>query len=255
VSDELPETADKAIRLWLAAIGFTLVLVGGEMMAEKDGSRFGAGLALVTGALPVHLAWVFWQKVKTWLTAGMLKELGSIATSPKWWFGLLLIALAAFIFMPVIEIPRWPTIPFSRTELTTLPTTLRLQFNAVGKQPEQIDAHNIHWAALNYDEQRKETPDRKYVCDPASLSTIPSLTISGRIGPDCSYVDFPNYHEVINTIIFLTFDHKISAKRIKINSHGAELPKWDVSDLNGKIATIYFHGEMAHMILDIEVMN
>jgi len=35
--DTIPDTADKGIREFLAAVGFTLVLIGGEMMAEKDG--------------------------------------------------------------------------------------------------------------------------------------------------------------------------------------------------------------------------
>lgn len=138
MSDELPEKADKAIRTWLAAIGFTLVIVGGEMMAEKDGARFGLGTALVIGALPVHLAWVFWQKVKPWLGATTLRELSAIAVSPRWWFGSILILLAALIFEPVIAVPRWPTLPFSRTELATIPTTLRLQFNAVDAKPKKL---------------------------------------------------------------------------------------------------------------------
>ncbi len=225
-------------------------------MAEKDGARFGIGLALVTGALPMHLAWVFWQKVKLRLSAGILKELSAVAVSPRWWFGSLFLLLMALIFTPVIQVPRWPSWPFSRTELITIPTTLRLQFNGVDQKPEEIELRNLHWAVASYDEQRKETPDRKYVCDPNSMSAGGLNYPLGQSSlPNCSYVDFPNYHEIINTILFLTFDRAISAKQIKLNSHGAELPKWDTATLNDKLATIYFHGEMAHMILDVEVVN
>ena len=254
MADEIPETADGAIRAYLFAIGFTLVLVGGDLMAEKDGTRFPIGVALVVLALPVHLGWVFWQRLKPRLGAGFLRELSTIAVSPKWWVGTLLIFLSALIFMPVVQIPRWPTLPFSRTELMTLPTSLRLQFNAVGEKPEEIEAHNLHWTVVSYDEQRKQTPDRKYVCDPNSLSggiTLTQPLLGQSIAPNCSYVDFPNYHEVINTILFLTFDQPISAKQIKLNPHGAQLPKWDTDTLSNKIATVYFHGEMAHMILDV----
>jgi hypothetical protein len=258
VSEELPESAEKAIRAWLAAIGFTLVLAGGDMMAEKDGSRFGIGLALVIGALPVHLAWVFWQRAKTWLTAGQIHDLGAIAVSPKWWFGALLTLVWILVTMPIIQTPRLPSWPWSRVELSAISTTLKLQFNAAGSPPEEIGANNLHWSSASYDEQRKQSPDRKYVCDPNSMPT-PGTVVGSSLfapqSPNCSYVDFPSYHEVINTILFLTFDRPISAKQIKLNSHGAELPKWDTSALNDKLATIYFHGDMAHMILDIEVVN
>lgn len=41
--------------------------------------------------------------------------------------------------------------------------------------------------------------------------------VLGPQNPNCSYQDFPNYHEVINTILFLTFDQPISAKKITLN--------------------------------------
>jgi hypothetical protein len=254
MSDELPETADKAIRSWLAAIGFTLVLAGGDMMAEKDGARFGIGLALVIAALPVHFTWVFWQKIKPRLSVGILHELSTIAVSPKWWFGSLLVLLAALILTPVVEVPRWPTLPFSRTEWTTIPTTLRLQFNAKDTYPEEIDKRNLSWTAISYTETRKEAPSQKYVCDPNSTPNTGLITIQPLI-PNCSYLDFPNYAEVPNWVIFLTFTKPISAKDIKLNPHEAPLPKWDRGALSENLGYLYFHGEMAHMILDIEVVN
>jgi hypothetical protein len=92
MSDELAaETPDAAIRAYLFAIGFTLVLIGGEMMAEKPDPRFYTGLILVILGLPVHLSWVFWKKLKPWLGTSQLSEASAIATSVRWWLGILLV--------------------------------------------------------------------------------------------------------------------------------------------------------------------
>ena len=134
---------------------------------------------------------------------------------------------------------------------------MRLQFNAAGKYPQEIETHNLHWTTIIYQEQRKETPDRKFVCDPSSINgsgTAITPVFPAQL-PNCSYVDFPTYHEVDNTVVFLTFEKPISAKQIKLNSHGADLPKWDTGELTQNLGSIYFHGEMAHMILDVEVVN
>ena len=81
MSDELPETADSAIRAYLFAIGFTLVLIGGELMAEKDGTCLGIGATLVAIALPVHLTWVFWTRLKPRLAGtGLLPQASAITT-------------------------------------------------------------------------------------------------------------------------------------------------------------------------------
>jgi hypothetical protein len=109
MSEELAaETPDAAIRAYLFAIGFTLVLVGGDMMAEKVDPRFYTGLALVIIALPVHLAWVFWKKLKPHLNTYVLSEATLIASSLRWWLGVLLILLAAAVLSPFFEDQRWP---------------------------------------------------------------------------------------------------------------------------------------------------
>jgi hypothetical protein len=255
MSDEAQVTPAAATKSLFGTAAFILLLLGAEMIAEKDGPRWGTGIPLlIAGGICTYAA-VFWNFVRTKLPKAATVEINAIATSPRWWFGTLLTLLWVIIFMPIIQAPRWPSLPFSRVELTTIPTTLRLQFNAVDKRPEEIEARNIHWTVANYDEQRKQSPDRKYVCDsppPPNFGVVAPSLLGDQ---NCAYRDIPSYHEVINTILFLTFDRPISAKQIKLNPHGADLPKWDAETLNDKLATIYFHGDMAHMILDIEVTN
>lgn len=262
MSDEAQDTPAAATKSFFGTAAFILLFLGAEMIAEKDGPRWGPGVPLLIAGAVCTYAAVFWNYVRTKLPKAATVEINAIARSPRWWFGAVLTLLWALILMPVISVPRWPSWPFSRVEKASLTTALRLQFNAVGTTPEQIDAHNVHWAIANYDEQRKETPDRKYVCDSEppppsipsfSLGTTPY--VSPQPNPNCAYRDIPNFHEIINTILFLTFDNSISAKEIKFNSHGADLPKWDIKTINDKIASVYFHGEMAHMVLDIEVVN
>lgn len=248
-----------ATKSLFGALAFILLLLGAEMIAEKGGPRWGTGIPLlVAGGICTYAA-VFWKAVRKRLPTAATVEINAIATSPRWWLGTLLTGLWALIFMPIIAEPRLPSWPFSQTEMATLRTSVRLQFNAADKKPEIIEAHNLHLAIANYDEQMKETPDRKYVCDseppPSNFGYVAPSAVLGQPSPNCAYKDIPNFHEIINTILFLTFDRSISAKKINLNPHGADLPKWDTETLNDKLATVYFHGEMAHMILDIEVVN
>jgi hypothetical protein len=100
VSEEVPITTDGAIRAWLFAIGFTLVLIGGEMMAEKESVRFWPGLALVVISLPVHLSWVFWQLIKDRLNLRLRGSLNHIATDARWWTATLFVTLVALSVFP-----------------------------------------------------------------------------------------------------------------------------------------------------------
>jgi hypothetical protein len=79
MSEEAPETADAAIRGYIAAIGFTLVLVGGEMMAAKEGGRFALGAVLLIAGLPCYLAAGLWNSVKSKLSTRNLATLGMVA--------------------------------------------------------------------------------------------------------------------------------------------------------------------------------
>jgi hypothetical protein len=85
MSDEVPATAGGAVKAYLYAIGFVAVLIGGDMMAERDGLRFGPGLALLVGGLPIFLAAFLWN----WIQKKIGKRAAAIAIAyskdPRWW--------------------------------------------------------------------------------------------------------------------------------------------------------------------------
>jgi hypothetical protein len=253
MSDEVPQTADGAIRVWLAAVGFTLVLIGGEMMAEKDGSRFNLGAGLVIAALPVHLAWVFWTKIKPHLGAGVLAESSVIATSPRWWFGMLFVALTALVMAPTLQVPRWPSWP--RSELSTIPTSLKLQFNAKGTAPQEIERKNVEWKLASPTENRLTGKKEQKLCEPLSITAGSTFLGNGQSTPRCNTIEIPEYTDVTNWIIFLSFVDPIAAKEIKINGHGATLPKYEVSALTEHGAYIFFHGDLTRMVIDFQIVN
>lgn len=197
-----------------------------------------------------------WRTIKSGLNVDILRRIDEVATSPKWWFGLALVILAGLVFMPVVQVPRLPAWPFSKIELTTIPTTLRLQFNDAGAKPEEIERRNISWTYTNFDDRRPVTPTQKYVCDPPYVDAKGSAGISTLITQpsNCSYVDFPNFETVRNLTIFLSFTEPISAREIRLNSHGATLPK-ESHAISGNIGYVTFHGDVTRTILDIEVVN
>jgi hypothetical protein len=102
MSEEVPETADGAIRGWMVAVGFTLVLTGGELMTEKDGVRFGTGVLLAVAGLPCYLSAYWWKALKPKLPERFLATLNGVATDARWWAGGLLIFLTALLLSPGI---------------------------------------------------------------------------------------------------------------------------------------------------------
>jgi hypothetical protein len=113
--EEIPDTPDKAVRGWIVAIGFTLVLVGGEMMAEKDGTRFYLGAVLLMAAHPVYLSAAWWNVVRDRLSCRQISTLRLVANDLRWWFGLLAIVLIWLGISPLFDKGRWP---FSNEEST-----------------------------------------------------------------------------------------------------------------------------------------
>lgn len=105
--EDIPDTADRAVRGWIVAIGFTLVLVGGEMMAEKDGARTALGAILLVAALPVYLSAAWWRMTKEHLSGGQLSTLRMVASDTRWWFGLLAFVLVWLAVSPYAQ-QRWP---------------------------------------------------------------------------------------------------------------------------------------------------
>jgi hypothetical protein len=262
MADDATQTADGAVRLYLATVGTTLIANAIPMIAEKDGNRFIIGWALLAAALPVFLGSVFWRAAKARLGAGIVMKVNTLATSPGWWLACVFVLVAGLVFTPVVQQPRMPSWPLSRVELTTVPTTLRLQFNESGAKPEQIDSHNVEWAWTTIEGQRPGEPSKKYVCDRSSIqsgisgsgtiSTVPSLSFNT---PRCEDVDFPRYVSIRKWVIFLTFLKPISAKNIRLNSHGAPLPKSETGALTERLGYISFDSDLTRMILDFEVVN
>ena len=140
MSDVVPETADKAIREFLGAIGFTLVLTGGEMMADKEGLRFWIGVILVLCAIPVYLSGALWNMLKPHLNQGGLIAINSFVERLPWWFRGALIVIIAIVLSQIIGF-RISLFPASAEN-----TVLRLQFYGDHRVPTAIGIpENVHY--------------------------------------------------------------------------------------------------------------
>jgi hypothetical protein len=71
----------------------------------------------------------------------------------------------------------------------------------------------------------------------------------------CSDEKFPDYADYRHVMFILTFPTVIQAKEIKLNSHGAGLPKWTTISMSKNSAVIRLDDELSRMILDVEVLN
>jgi hypothetical protein len=121
MSDTVPDTADKAIRDFLGAIAFTLVLIGGEMMAEKDGLRFWTGTLLVFAAIPVYLSGALWKTVKPHLNKETLDRVDAVVNRAPWWSRGLFIVLLALVISQTIGQIKWPFLPITDLAQDTAP--------------------------------------------------------------------------------------------------------------------------------------
>jgi hypothetical protein len=97
--EEVPDTHDKAVRGWIVAVGFTLVLVGGEMMAERA-ARFVLGAFILLLALPVYLSAAWWKIVREKLSTEQVSTLRLVANDAHWWFGLFFILIISLAISP-----------------------------------------------------------------------------------------------------------------------------------------------------------
>ena len=83
MADEVPETAGAATRNLLGAIGFIILLLGGEMMAEKTGDRFWWGVGLVCGGVPIFFGGVFWKWIRTRIGPAIAARVDLFTTDPR----------------------------------------------------------------------------------------------------------------------------------------------------------------------------
>jgi hypothetical protein len=104
VSDELPDTIEKAIKAWLGAVAFTLVLVGGDMMKESQGERakFWLGGVLVLVALPIYLSAAWWRLIESKLDGRARQYIIAIASRIPWWVRSLAFVILAFALAQVL---------------------------------------------------------------------------------------------------------------------------------------------------------
>lgn len=109
MADEIQETAGAATRNLLGAVGFILILLGGEILLDKTGDRFLLGLGLVAVGVPIFFVGVFWKWLQRRLAAGIAEKLNWIAADPIWWVALFSVFTA-----------------FSFTQLGLMSTTLIL---------------------------------------------------------------------------------------------------------------------------------
>ena len=139
MSDELPETKDKAVREWLAAISLVMVLGGVDLMIKEDRFRFWTGAILIIMALPVYLSAAWWRLLKPKLNVQALATINAVAIRVPWWVRTLIIvglilALSTFVirlaFMatktsPGIQLSeqKWPIL--TKSEVTALAMRVR----------------------------------------------------------------------------------------------------------------------------------
>ncbi len=145
MSDAIPDTADRAIREFLGAIGFTLVLVGGDMMAEATGTRFGLGVVLALCALPVYLAGWFWNKISPRINHDAVASATAFVERLPWWIRGALIVIFAFVLSQVIG----SSALIARAFHTPPETSIQLQFFGDSRIPVMTGQSNVYrWVAV-----------------------------------------------------------------------------------------------------------
>jgi hypothetical protein len=85
MSDEIQETPGAAVRNLLGAVGFILILLGGEILLDKTGERFALGVSLIAVGVPVFFMGVFWKWLQQRLATGVARKLNFISADPVWW--------------------------------------------------------------------------------------------------------------------------------------------------------------------------
>jgi hypothetical protein len=114
---------------------------------------------------------------------------------------------------------------YGSPELISVPTELRIQFNSGSTLPFALAQPNVwRWYAL-YNATIGIAPDGK--------QTLLSKTWN----------------------LFLTFDKPIPVKQIRVDAGGAVLPTYEVKDFSNRSAVIAFSGDLAGVVMDVQVVN
>jgi hypothetical protein len=106
--DTLHDTAPKATKALFGTLGFILIMVGIELMTEREGPRYALGLPLLTAGATCFYAVVAWAAIRERLPEAAKSTIATIARSPQWWFGTILVALLVAALSPYVQEGRWP---------------------------------------------------------------------------------------------------------------------------------------------------
>jgi hypothetical protein len=108
MSDDLKDDFPGATKGLFASVGVTLLLVGGDMIAEKEGLRVGLGLFLVLIGCGFFYAAAFWSSAKKVLSDDAQRAIGRFSESPITWTALIFLLFQIIIMSRFIEERRWP---------------------------------------------------------------------------------------------------------------------------------------------------
>ena len=245
-----PQTADNAVRAFILLFALGFVLRGIDLMDESMSAAIQKWL--IAAALSVID--YFYIPVRTKLGRRFATTAANVATDFRWWTVALLSALVLPTIMPFVERGYWPHPQEAQgngPQIAPIAPSLRLQFNASGAMPEELDKQNIEWRAVNPIEKRQKGAADRYMCE-RPLLTFGAPSMSGPTGEHCTTIQFPEYENVITWIIILTFLKSVDVKEIKVDTHGALTPRVDITRLN-QGAYLYFHGDLTRMVMDIGI--
>lgn len=110
MAGEAPLTAGGATRELLGAIGFILLLLGGEKILE--GKQIPLGGALCAAGGPIFFAGVFWRWLQDKLSTSLASRLNAAATEPFWWVGTLFALIAASYWLLGEAATHWDSAPW-----------------------------------------------------------------------------------------------------------------------------------------------
>lgn len=231
--------------------GIPLCIAGGEAFAHSQpgpaaiGWGFGIPLVVIGATFP------FWKetvkaRVGAWFDpyAGILIPVALLLAFTY--------VAGPSIYERAIKLTEKPPLPVTEkpTQPTPVITSVKIQFNASGVEPREIDSKNIKWAWIAPDE-----PNPRYAVRIPSL--LPNIfDKSSNCPPFGSGVDTDCPKQTLKTLVlFLSFETPIHFKKIVVDPYGAKLPRWDKTYMNEKFAVLWFHGEMTNMILQIRATD
>lgn len=113
-------------------------------------------------------------------------------------------------------------------EITSSPTSIKLQFNDKNALPVEISKENIFsWYSFY------------------NIVGMQEIRTDGKIDEE--------FLREKTWTIFLLFENPINIDQILINGHGGKMPRYEVKQSSSKHAIIYFYGDLVGLVLSIEM--